>query len=621
MAESPVTLGEKVSFGIGAVGKDLAYWIMAAYLMIFFTDVVGLSAAFVGVIFLIARLWDAFNDPIMGWIVDNTKSRWGKFRPWIMIGTLVNSVVVVFLFTNPGHYFGLGETGTMVYCAIVYILWGMTYTIQDISYWSFIPAFSSDSKVRDIMSVIPRTGAMIGGQFVVIFGLGMITYLGTGMGDTPSDGFLRYAMAIAAAFIVFEIICVTGIREHVDTPLRQKITAKSMINLLVKNDQLLIIIILTIIQQVAQNLVNGAILYYFKYVIVSEDSYAYFMAFGAVAQLVAFLSFPFLVNKTSRKFVYLLSGILMIVGYFSMFLAGSGPDAMIYLSAVGYAVASLGVAYSLVSTTVMLADTVDYGEYKLGTRSESIVFSMQTMTVKFGAAFAGFLSGVTLTLVGYVPNQVQTPETILGLRIVMFVASSVVLVVMLLLYVKYYKLNGEVYKRMLSALQVSRDQAAAKKASSRYVRAALDEHCILVHETETDKTALLKKMVAALVRAGKLEPKNEEAVLQALLDREAQAPTGLADGIAIPHCKTDLIDNTAMVIAKLDKPMDFGADDKQDADLVFMLVSVNDGNAHLNVIGRLGVILNEQENQHLLRACNDPYDIVEIISKAEKKTL
>lgn len=621
MAESPVTLKEKVSFGLGAIGKDLSYWAMAGYLMLYFTDVVGLSAAFVGVIFLIARLWDAFNDPFMGWIVDNTKSRWGKFRPWILIGTLVNSVVAVLMFTNPIHFFDFSMGQAMAYCAIFYILWGMTYTIIDIPYWSFIPAFSTDSKVRDIMSVIPRTCAMIGGQFVVIFGLSMIGWMGEGQGDTASDGFFRYMVMINIAFIVTEIICVRNIREHVQTPLRQKITVKGMLQLLVKNDQLLVIIILTVIQQVAQNLVNGAILYYFKYVIINEDVYPYFMAAGAVFQFIAFISFPYLVQFSSRKVVYISSALLMVAGYLGMFLSGSGADANVWMAGISFCVASMGVALSLVATTVMLADTVDYGEYKLGTRSESIVFSMQTMTVKFGSAFAGFLSGLTLTLVGYVPNVPQTESTIFGLRVVMFVASTVVLLVMLVLYIKYYKLNGDFYKNMLSALQSSRDEALSKKTSTRFVRAALHVRTMMVECDATDKQSLLAQMVNKVVAVDNLAPQDEQGFLDAIMAREAVGPTGIADGIAIPHAKSDLIKNTTLVIAKLSTPIDFNAPDGKPCDLVCLLASVNDGNAHLNVIGRLGLILDDEQNQAAIRSCSDPYQLVEIISQAEKKFL
>ena len=116
-----ISFKEKLSFGIGAYGKDLVYGIVATFLMVFYTDVVGVSPVFIGGLFLVARIWDAFNDPMMGWIVDNTKTKYGKFRPWILGGTVINSVVLVLLYTNPSTFL----QGTMVYvwCAVTYVLW------------------------------------------------------------------------------------------------------------------------------------------------------------------------------------------------------------------------------------------------------------------------------------------------------------------------------------------------------------------------------------------------------------------------------------------------------------------------------------------------------------------
>ena len=440
MAESPVTLREKVSFGLGAVGKDMAYAAMAVYLMVYFTDVVGVSAAFVGVVFLIARLWDAFNDPIMGWIVDNTKSRWGKFRPWILIGTLVNSVIAILLFTNPIYFFDFSMTQAMAYCAIFYILWGMSYTIMDIPYWSFIPSFSSDSKVRDVMSVIPRTGAMFGGQFVTIFGLGIITWLASGSTDVGarSEAFRNFLIFVCVVFIILEIVCVANIREHVSTPLRQKITIGSMVKILVKNDQLLVIIIMTIIQQIGQNLVNGTILYYFRYVLVNEAVYPIFMGAGAVCQLVAFVTFPYLVGATSRRFVYIGSALLMICGYTGMFFAGTS----LVMGGIAYGVASLGVAYSLVSTTVMLADTVDYGDMEYNVRSESIYYSLHTLLSKCTGAVSSAVIGLFLALIDYVPNVEQTQGTIESLTF-LYWGSSLLCLVGAAIYIFFYKLNGD----------------------------------------------------------------------------------------------------------------------------------------------------------------------------------
>lgn len=613
--QDSISLKEKASFGLGAVGKDMAYWIMAGYLMIYFTDVINLSPAYVGVLFLIARLWDAINDPVMGWIVDNTKTRFGKFRPWILIGTIVNSIIVLFLFYDTSSL--LSPTGVMIYYGVFYILWGMSYTIMDIPYWSMIPSFSSDSKVRDLMSVIPRTGAMIGGQSVIIFGLPIITYLGSTQGASAADGFFRFTCIVVAIFIICEIICTYNVKEHVQTPLRQKISISGLIKILSKNDQLVVIIVLTIIQQLAQNLVNGTVLYYFKYALEHEELYPYFMAAGAITQFVAFLIFPSLVQKTSRKFVYIISAILMIVGYLGMFLFGSQKDSIAVVAAGFYCISSLGVALSLVSTTVMLADTVDYGEYKLGSRSESIVFSMQTMTVKFGNALAGFMTSMTLALVNYIPNQSQSESTLLGLRTVMFIASSILILIMILLYIKYYKLNGDFYKNMLSALEISRDQMKLMKNNYYIVHNSLDVKHVLLNVNAQSKDEIINKMIDTLKDCPHIN--NLEQLRADIFKREQLGATGIADGIAIPHAKSIGVNKTQIVIAQLEYGVDFNAPDHIPSDLIFLIASVDDGNSHIETMGRLSILINDKQVQDTIRMSKSPEKLLEFIKEKEKQ--
>lgn len=471
--ENKISFQEKLSYGIGAYGKDLVYAIVASYLMVFYTDVVGVSPAFVGGLFLTARVWDAFNDPVMGWIVDNTKTRWGKFRPWILVGTLLNSVVLALLYLNPANF--LSGAMVYVYCAVTYVLWGMTYTLMDIPYWSMIPSFSSDSKVRDQMSVIPRLFAMFGGQTINTFGLVFIAFLGVNLGGTPSDGYFRLALIVSVLFVVCEIITFVKVREHVVQPLKERITVKEVFKLLGQNDQLITIIVMTIIQQLAVYLVLGMIIYFFKYVIQNEAWYAIFGIVSTFAQLGAFLLFPTLVRSYSRKTIYVLSCVFFIVGLLGMFFFGASPDVSPYPLFAAVAILWIGNALAIVSTTVMLADTVDYGEFKFGRRSEGIVFSIQTLTVKVGTAIAGFIGGMVLQFVGYVPNAAQTAETIFSLRFVMFILSAIMVFVILLIYLKFYKLNGRFYKDMLSMLEVTRQQnrqreldaIAAKKSAAR----------------------------------------------------------------------------------------------------------------------------------------------------------
>ena len=171
---------QKYAFGIGAIGKDAICNLVGAFLMLYMTDTLGLSAAFAGVLLGAARIWDAVNDPMMGMIVDNTHTRYGKFRIWLIIGTLINSVFFILLFTTCG----ITDKGTlMVYVSVMYILYGMTYTIMDVPYWSWLPNLSSDPRERESISVIPRIFASIGGFLVCTFGLNLINYFNEMAGD------------------------------------------------------------------------------------------------------------------------------------------------------------------------------------------------------------------------------------------------------------------------------------------------------------------------------------------------------------------------------------------------------------------------------------------------------
>lgn len=143
---------EKYCFGIGAIGKDAIVNLVGSFLMLYLTDTLYLAPAFVGILFLVARIWDAINDPIMGMIVDNTRTKYGKFRIWLVVGTLLNSVVFVLLFSS----FGLTGTSLYVYVAVMYILYGMTYTVMDVPYWSWLPNLTNDPHEREKVSVIPR---------------------------------------------------------------------------------------------------------------------------------------------------------------------------------------------------------------------------------------------------------------------------------------------------------------------------------------------------------------------------------------------------------------------------------------------------------------------------------
>ena len=441
-----LTSREKYSYGIGAYGKDLACGIVYTFLMIYFTDVVGINPAFVGTLFLMARLWDAINDPIMGMIVDNTRSRFGKFRPWIFIGTILNSVVLFLLFRKPD----LEGTSLYLYYSVMYILWGMTYTIMDIPYWSMIPTLATTKEDREKISVVPRIFASLGGLTVTTFGIALVNKLGNG---NQIKGFEYFALGIVIIFIISTIVTCINVKEKTQVQVNnEKVNIKQAFNILKQNDQLLVFIGIVLAYNLAMQLAGGAAIYYFKYVAGKEILFSLY-SFFKVAEIGGLMLFPVVTRKIGRQQVFRVATILPMFGLITLFISGLiAPQSILFIS-VSAVLLNLGSGFLLGSTTVMLADIVDYGEYKLGSRNESIIFSAQTLLVKLASALSGWLIGVGLSLIGYVAGAaVQSNITIIGIRVIMTIIPSIVALVMYIIYKSKYKINGSFHDEILQVI-------------------------------------------------------------------------------------------------------------------------------------------------------------------------
>ena len=441
-----LTSREKYSYGIGAYGKDLACGIVYTFLMIYFTDVVGINPAFVGTLFLMARLWDAINDPIMGMIVDNTRSRFGKFRPWIFIGTILNSVVLFLLFRKPD----LEGTSLYLYYSVMYILWGMTYTIMDIPYWSMIPTLATTKEDREKISVVPRIFASLGGLTVTTFGIALVNKLGNG---NQIKGFEYFALGIVIIFIISTIVTCINVKEKTQVQVNnEKVNIKQAFNILKQNDQLLVFIGIVLAYNLAMQLAGGAAIYYFKYVAGKESLFSLY-SFFKVAERGGLMLFPVVTRKIGRQQVFRMATILPMFGLITLFISGLiAPQSILFIS-VSAVLLNLGSGFLLGSTTVMLADIVDYGEYKLGSRNESIIFSAQTLLVKLASALSGWLIGVGLSLIGYVAGAaVQSNITIIGIRVIMTIIPSIVALVMYVIYKSKYKINGSFHDEILQVI-------------------------------------------------------------------------------------------------------------------------------------------------------------------------
>lgn len=405
MKERKTTWREKIGYGVGAIGLDLSYGMFYSFLSYYLSSVLGLKEAFLLILTPLARIWDGINDPMMGTIVDNTRFKKGKYRPWILIGAISNAVVLFLLFTK----FGMSGTKLYIYIGIMYILWGMTNTMADIPYWSMVPSFTTDPDDRNMVSTVARTFSGLGQGIVTVASPIILPLLSTGITTDKgysATGFSRWAGILALLLILFSTICVLSTKEHniVRGP-KTKFSFKKIFTVIAHNDQLVVFMIVAMLSNAGWYLTSGTAVYYFTDVLGNPKAQSLFQTIGAVGSVLGLLVIPILSKWMNKKKIYQVSLIATIIGYILMFIFGPVLKITIALD-IAYIISSTGIAAMFVGQTIFLADIVDYGEYKNGERNESITFSMkgflqkmaytiQTLVLFGGLAIMNYNSQIT----------------------------------------------------------------------------------------------------------------------------------------------------------------------------------------------------------------------------------
>jgi sugar (glycoside-pentoside-hexuronide) transporter len=441
------TKRNRYMFGLGTVGRDMMYSVVSMYLIFFLTDVLNLPDStmwWMTGAMTILRVFDAVNDPFMGVLVDNTHSRYGKFKPWIVIGGILGGILTVLMFFD----FGLTGAGYVTMFVVVYLLWDLTYGANDIAYWSMLPALSLNQKEREKTGAFARICANVGLFTTVVAIIPVTKALG---GDTRA----WQIVVIAIVLITWAFLCFTvfGVKEDKSILVEPESTSlKEMFRVLFKNDQLLYNAVSMALFTIGYITTTTFGTYYFKYAFKNEDMYSIFAALLGVSQLIALAVFPLFSKKYSRKSLYSFSTVLVVAGYLIFFLA---PMKMLYIGVAGILI-FVGEAFIQLLMLMFITDTVEYGQWKLGNRNESITFSVQPFINKIGGAIASGIVGATLILSGI--NSAETPDDVtesglLMMKAAMLILPLIFIVIGYIIYKKKFKIDKEMFEKIIADLK------------------------------------------------------------------------------------------------------------------------------------------------------------------------
>ena len=399
----------KWSYAIGCTGRDMCYTLVSMFLMIY-VQYTGLFnedqyAVFIGIIFA-CRVWDAVNDPMMGTIISNTKSRFGKYRPWLIIGCLTNVAFLILMFTLrlPGDGWA-----NVIVLGILYLLWETTFTMNDVSYWSLLPALSDDKVERDnltsMVAVFASVGAFTTGGLVPMFTTG----------DAVS-GYSIFAIVFAAIFVICQLLVFFFTRDNKynkfrlskeemeQEPKEETVSLKDMIKILFRNKQLLIMAIVVLLYTTASGFLTafGQNFFYFKFGYDGNLVFIFTVIYAA-GTLVSQALFPFLTKKFNRKQIVNTSILITILGYASFFIIANlpiNPDLCFILLCVFGVLVFGGQGVFYLAMLVMLTNTIEYDEWQTGERNEAVTFSVRPFMVKLSSAIQTVLVSGSLLVFG-----------------------------------------------------------------------------------------------------------------------------------------------------------------------------------------------------------------------------
>lgn len=437
---------EVLSYFSYGLGQCISFGLVGTYIMYFYTDILGISALAASMIFVIARTFDAANDPLMASIIDTKRSKHGKFRQYLLYMPFFIFFITIIAFLP----LNLNPTAAVIFAGATYILWGVFYTVSDVPFWSMSAVMSQDPQERTKLVTYANLGVFAGIGIPTLLFTPLAEFLGGGNLD---DGFFYAVVALSLLMLPLMYIGFRNTKERVEPP-KEKVRIRDALKI-VKGNKPMLIILAVFFCNVFVNITLTLNIYFFTYNLGNATLMA---AFGVIslAACVGFFFIPILTKRFFKKHILMTVLIIDIVVRIAFFFTGYDSTMMV-LSFLTVTMILYTATGPLISA--MLAETIELTEVRTGQRSEAVTFSGQTFTGKLSVAIAGGATGVILTVINYVPNQAQTESTLTGLFFVIALLPALgSLIRLVLMY--FYKYTEDDFNEAVAELQNRKEQQA-----------------------------------------------------------------------------------------------------------------------------------------------------------------
>ncbi|UQS82000.1 glycoside-pentoside-hexuronide (GPH):cation symporter [Bombilactobacillus folatiphilus] len=468
----------RVSYMLGTFGHDFFAAAMLNYFIMFITNHLFITSnnkfnnQMIGLItttMVVIRIAELFIDPFIGNMVDNTHTRWGKFKPWVITGAIVSGLALAMLYTTLG---GLATSHPMLYIvafAVIYIVMDVFYSFKDIGIWSMVPALTLDSSERDTISTWGRLGSTIGGNLVTLavvpIALFFSVHYNGGQGDRR--GWLAFGIVTALLSILGALIIGLGTKEQ-STPLRenkQKTSTKDVFKILFQNDQLMWTAVAHFFFAMGWDLVNSLLLYYFTFILGNSSKFALYGTVNFIVGMISVSLFPALAHRFQRRKVFLVGISVMMVGIFLLFFADFSTPFVIFSAAL--AAAPQPLLFLVIMLT--MTDTIEYGQLKLHHRDESLVLSVRPLVDKLASAIVNGLVSI-IVIATHMSGNAKVSSITNGdsvqFKMYMLAVPIILLLCSLFVYLRKVKITEAKHAQIVTELEASWGQEYADTKST-----------------------------------------------------------------------------------------------------------------------------------------------------------